>query len=535
MRIPRRPASAPSLSVIDRRTFLGLALGPAAAVLVGCGDDSSAIGDAESSTGTGDTTGSTSSASTTTSASTAVADTSGSGDASSDSSSSDGSDADTGTSTSTTGDEVCEPDGEVIEFDPVAIPQDDVTFPLAVMAGEMRPESIMLAVWIPDAQPKLLRVWTASDDAGSVAMVHEQQIEPDADGFAKVTVDGLCPGTWYSYAYFVEQDGDLIGRSIIGNVRTAIADDAIEPLVVAMSACNGDAGGSYTWPVLDHIADEYYDVFLHLGDMAYNDGLFTREEYRANWRQYLGADGYKRAYAAAGLYATWDDHEIDDNSGFDPRSMDPMDLERRTNALSAYFEVLPIDGGAPDFQLWRSFRWGLTAEIIVLDCRYERRASQDIYISQAQMDFLKQRLAESPCHFKVVMNSVPITNMPLLWDIAAGDRWEGYPAQRQELLGFIDVNQIDNVWFLSGDFHVCFVSRLEPSGETLSSRTREIACTSGNSNLLGDFLTAPQYDYGTSEPRALILMFDPAANAVNVRFIDPVTGNDEYNESLTQG
>jgi len=509
--------------VIDRRTFLGLALGPTAAVLVGCSEESSASADSEGSTGSSGT-GTTTTATT----STTGVDTSTSDDAATGTSS----DADTGT---TTGTEVCEPDAEVIDFDPEAIAQDDLMFPSAVMAGEMRPESIMLAVWIPDAEPKLLRVWTASDEPGRVAMVHEQQVEPDADGFVKLTVDGLCPGTWYSYAYFAEQGSDLVGRSIIGNVRTAIADDAVEPLVVALGSCNGDAGGSYAWPVLDVVADEYYDVFIHLGDMAYNDGSFTREEYRASWRQYLGAQGYKRAYAAAGLYATWDDHEIDDNSGFDPRSMDPMDLERRTNALSAYFEALPIDGGAPEFQLWRSFRWGLTAEIIVLDCRYERRASQGLYISQAQMDFLKQRLAESPCHFKVVMNSVPITNMPFIWDLAAADRWEGYPAQRAELLGFIDVNQIDNVWFLSGDFHVCFVSRLEPSGETLSSRTREIACTSGNTNPLGDLLTAPQYEYGTSDPRAVILMFDPAANAVNVRFIDPATGNDEYNESLTQG
>ena len=125
--------------------------------------------------------------------------------------------------------------------------------------------------------------------------------------------------------------------------------------------------------------------------------------------------------------------------------------------------------------------------------------------------------------------------MPFIWDVAASDRWEGFPAQRNELLGFIDDNQIDNVWFLSGDFHVCFVSRLEPNGDNLSARTREIACTSGNTNLLGELLAAPQYAYRTSSPRGVILMFDPAANAVNVRFIDPSTGNDDYNESLTQG
>ncbi len=512
---------------MDRRAFLGIGLGSAAALTIGCGDDTAGMAagssGASSGSGTDDSggpMGTSSSPGATTEADTTSA---------ADTSSSDGSDSGTDT-----GAEACEPGGSVIEFDPNAIAQDDVTFPLAVMAGEMRPTSAMFAVWIADVAPKLLRVWTPAD-AGSVTLVAEQQVVPDPAGFVKVTIEGLCPGTWYEYGYFVEQGDALVGRSLIGRVRTAIADDALEPLVIAMSACNGDAGGDYTWPALDVMADEYYDVFLHLGDMAYNDGLFSLPEYRENWRRYFGADGFKRVFGAAGLYATWDDHEIDDNSGFDPRSMAPMDLERRANALTSYFEALPIDGGPPEFRLWRSFRWGLTAEIIVLDCRYERRASQGIYISQAQMDFVKERLAQSPCHFKVVMNSVPITNMPFIWDIAAFDRWEGFPEQRDELLQFIDANQIANVWFLSGDFHVCFVSRIEPDGQNLSAVTREIACTGGNTNILGETLLGGQFAYGTSQPRGAIIMFDPEANAVNVRFIDPDTGEDDYDESLTQG
>lgn len=521
----------PTSTAVDRRTFLGLALGPAATLLVGCGDDGTSVGGTETGSGSSGSTGLDAPGSSSGESGQADDTTGAPADSSTGA---EGSDSGSGSGTDT-GEAVCEPDVSIIEFDATTIPQDDVVFPLAVMAGEMRADSMMLTVWVPDAQPKRLRVWSATDEPGSVAVAFDDMVAPNADGFVKLTIEALCPGTWYSYAYFVEEGGELVGRSTIGNVRTAIADNALEPLVIAMTACNGDNGGTWSWPALDVMADEYYDVFLHLGDMAYNDGMFTLEEYRGNWRQYLGGEDFKRVFAGAGLYATWDDHEIDDNSGFDPRSMDPMDLQRRENALSAYFELLPIDGGPPDFQLWRTFRWGLTAEIIVLDCRYERRASQDIYISQAQMDFLKQRLTDSPCHFKVVMNSVPITNMPGVWDLGAFDRWEGFPAQRDEILAFIDDQQIDNVWFLSGDFHVCFVSRLEPSGDNLSARTREIACTGGNTNILGTLLAAPQFDYGTSQARGLILMFDPEANAVNVRFIDPETGADEYNESLTQG
>lgn len=505
---------------LPRRGFLGLALGASAAWLAGCGDDVPVgTGDGTGSSTTGD--GSSSSATT------HALDGSTTGDGSS---SSDGAD-----STSDTDDppQACTDDAELVAFDPDAIPQDDAVFPYAVMAGEMRTTSALLAIQIPDAQPKLLRVWRPADEPGMVHLLLETEVVPNAEGYVKLPIEGLCPGTWYRYAYFVGQPGSLTARSLIAELRTAPDDDALEPLTIAISACNGS---SFQWPALDRTALEYYDLFIHLGDMAYNDGAFSLQDYRERWRAYLSAPGFRQCYALAGLYATWDDHEIDDNSNFDRETMNPEQLLKRQNALDAYFEVLPIDARGPDYRLWRSFRWGRTAEIIVLDCRYERRPSMQQYISPEQMAFLKERLRDSPCHFKIIMNSVPITNMPGVWDLAAFDRWEGYPDQRNELLEFIQTELVTNVWFLAGDFHTCFVSRIEPSGG-LTANTWEIAVTSGNSNPLPDIATGfsgAQFDYGVTVPRGCILLFDPEANAVNVRFIDPDTGEDVYDQTLSQ-
>jgi len=392
----------------------------------------------------------------------------------------------------------------------------------------------MVAIFIADAAPKTLRIWRHSDDPDLIELIHEEMMIPDEDGYAKLMIEGLCPGTWYRYAYFDGEPDAFAARSLIGEFRTAIEEETLEPLTIAMSACNGD---SFDWPALDYTADEYYDMFIHLGDMAYNDGMVTLEEFRTNWRKYLGSDGFKNVYSRSGLYATWDDHEIDDNGNFDRETMDPDELERRQNAMDAYFELLPIDAEGPNYRLWRTFRWGLTAEFIILDCRYERKPSIDQYISPEQMLFLKDRLLNSPCHFKIVVNSVPITNMPTIWDVAASDRWEGYPDQRDEVLDHINANTIENVWFISGDFHVTFVSRLEPNGDDLASRTREIAITGGEQNPIPEFiagLNPPQFDYGRHRARGCLLTLDPISNAVNVRFIDPQTGEDAYNESLTQ-
>jgi alkaline phosphatase D len=425
----------------------------------------------------------------------------------------------------------CEVTGEIIDFDPESIAE-DAAFPLAVMAGEMKPESVMLTVWVADGTDKTLRVWQPGDRAGTVLLVHEEVVTPNADGFIKVTVDGLCPGQWYGYGWF---SADFSGRSVLGQVRTAIADDALEPLTLAVTSCNGS---SLSWPAMHRMAENGYDMFIHLGDMAYNDGAFTLEEFRASWREYMAADGFKVGFAAAGLYCTWDDHEIDNNSNFDPRTMDPEQLEKRQNAMDAFFELLPVDARGPDYVLWRSFRWGLTAEIIVLDCRYERRPSQGLYMSPEQMAFLKDRLLNSPCMFKIIMNSVPITNMPSVWDIAIDDRWEGFPTSRNDLRDFINDNAIDNVWFLGGDFHVCFVSTLEASGPTTWDGVREIACSGGNTNPVPAGLLeldSAQFDYGITGPRGVIIHLDPDVNTLNVRMLNVDTGADEFNQTYTFG
>jgi len=542
-----RPGAAGEPAGLERREFLRLGLG-GAALLVGCGDGGSGEGGEDASTGTstgaGEASGTSGGAPTTSGASTGT----GGGDGSSSSTGEAGtSTGEAGTSTgegssgegTSTGDdgttgavEACE--GEIVVFDPEDIAYFPALFPTAVMAGEMKTSSVMIAIVIADAEPKTLRIWRKVGRPGEVDLVHEAMVFPSAEGFMRVTVEGLCPGTWYSYAVFTGAPGAFSSRSLIGEFRTALAEDALEPLTLALAACNGS---SLDWPAMAVTADEYYDMFIHLGDMAYNDGATTLAEFRASWRKYLGAEGYKLALARAGLYATWDDHEIDDNSNFDRETMDAQQLAKRQNAFDAYFEALPIDAKGPDYRLWRSFRWGRTAEIIVLDCRYERRPSQQQYISPEQMAFLKDRLKNSPCHFKVIMNSVPITNMPLPWDVAANDRWEGYPGQRKELLDYIDQHDIKNVWFLSGDFHVCFVSRLEPSGAQLSRRTREIAVTSGNQNPIPELLTQlnpTQFDYGVHKARAALVTFDPEADAVHVRFLDPKSGVELYSKSLTQ-
>ena len=122
-----------------------------------------------------------------------------------------------------------------------------------------------------------------------------------------------------------------------------------------------------------------------------------------------------------------------------PETPETFDAARRTAAVQSFFDHQPVrrDAAHPD-RVWKRMRWGRTADIFVLDCRNERRpstrGSEDQYLSREQMDWLKAGLTSSEAVFKLIVNSVPISDFPGAFDLAQRDRWEGYPTQREEIL-----------------------------------------------------------------------------------------------------
>jgi alkaline phosphatase D len=398
----------------------------------------------------------------------------------------------------------------------------DAAFDYGVQSGAMREDGFMAWTHITATEPVELRVWRDSTVPGEVLLAYSEVVEPADAGFVHVQVDGLGGGLVYRYAFFRLLGDDPVTRSPIGRVRTALPAGSTEPLLVAATSCTKFSNQPYE--AIGAMADEEPDLFLHLGDQSYNDDEESVADYRDAWRRTLTDPGYLAIHAATGSYNTWDDHEVTNN--WNPES---ISADRLGAATSTFFESLPIEYDDQN-RFWRSYRWGNTAEFFILDCRGERqpstRGEEDIYVSVAQMDWLKASLAASPAHFKVVLNSVPITDMPTLY-VGDDDRWEGYSRQRSELVNHITARNIRNVWFLSGDFHIGFVSRINNSGD--ARRIIEIAVgPGGNSNpaasLLQTLETAAgvdQFLFNTTSAQsevATMLEFDPASDSVHVRF-----------------
>jgi phosphodiesterase/alkaline phosphatase D-like protein len=447
-----------------------------------------------------------------------------------------------------------ETDEATIAFAPEALTEDETTFPLGVQAGAMKPASVLLWTKVEGADPVMLRVWRAAETAGDVVLVHESMQDGAAtDGYLHATVEGLAPATRYSYAFFTLAGGEPDGRSTIGRVRTAPAPGMALKTRVATATCSGSAdvgqrNQTAPWPALSHMAEQDIDLTLHLGDFSYNDNEITEADYRDEWAQTIGEQGYRDLLSAAGMYATWDDHEVTDN--YDPETLDATRLE---TAIRVYYENLPAERG-PGGGLWNSYAWGDTAEFFVLDLRSERQPSTigsgaEIFISPEQMTWLKARLMASTAHFKIVLSSVNITGMNDLWDAGVSllDRWEGYPAQRTELLSFIDDNDIANVWFLAGDIHLGFISRLEPEGERFSNMWELTIGPSGSAGnpLGGLFENMPNaiacsfqcdmfaFVHGRRQV-STILELDPVADTIRATYTDVTTDEVLFDQLLQQ-
>lgn len=437
-----------------------------------------------------------------------------------------------------------------VAFDPDAVAVDDALFFLGVQSGGMTDARVVL--WtrvrvVDGATPPTvtLRVWREPEDNDGILLVREAAVDVDVDagGTVKVGVDTLAPSTWYRYAFFVDDGAGNLRRSAIGRVRTAWAPDWLFPITVAATTCTQDEHAPFV--ALQNMAAPVdgvdVDVFVHVGDVVYADGSVSRADYRGHWERALGDPGYRALLPRQGSYVAWDDHEFDNN--FNPET---MNAEQLANASAEFFASTPMEPNATG-GLWQSFRWGLTAEFFVLDCRRERVPSTrtsdaPVYLGAEQMAWLKEALRTSPASFKVLLNSVPMTRMPQLFASQA-DRWQGYEAQRNELLDFLADNGVDDVWFLSGDFHLGFVGRVETNGPHRS--TYEVAVGPGGNlgNPLGflasqseyreDVFPADQFFYGRGDLASTTLTFDPLRGEVRVRFVG-VDGTVYFDEAITR-
>jgi alkaline phosphatase D len=354
-----------------------------------------------------------------------------------------------------------------------------------VAAGDVTHEGAVL--WTRADETGAVRVQVALDDAFSLIVFEaDDQAVQDADLTVRFDVGDLAPDTRYYYRFLNPNlKGDI---SEAGTFRTAPAPNQARGFSFVFS---GDSDYSHApFHLLADAADLQPDLFVYFGDTIYADvpaaGLGTARtlaEYHAKYLQNRGDRALRRLLSGTPLLVGWDDHEVaDDYAGAAPGAQ--ITQERIAAGYRAFFDYMPIRSASDPqdaFRTYRKIRYGSQAEFFLLDGRQYREASAEAacggapdpfdmllggrrpnteclaalsepraYLGREQLEWLEDALASSTATHKFVVTDQPFSFIGLL----PYDRWDGYDAERRELLEFIDANLINNVWLLSTDVHM---------------------------------------------------------------------------------
>jgi alkaline phosphatase D len=383
-------------------------------------------------------------------------------------------------------------------------PIDTGVFPSGVQVGDVGPESAVVSVWMSAETGQVVLAKSTGDDwevlAGSTPVTRDGVV-------AQVLIEGLEADR--AYCVVAIAGG---ARSMVSRFRTAIGADGFRQLTIGATCC---LHANHPWPSMSHVAMRRPDMFMLLGDTVYADHAETLEEYRAYWSEALTTGGLLDVSAASSLIATWDDHEVMNNfEGLNSSAV------RVATALAAFREAIPQRTGEGGV-LWRKLSWGKAADIFVLDARGERDGETN-YLSPEQLAWLKTGLSESEARFKIVINSVPITDYAAVFgDALKADRWQGYPAQRGEILDHIVGGEIPGVLWITGDFHFCTASRVDPSDGVAFDQWEVMVGPGGSTLNIAAMLieSSEQFPVIFAEWSSSLIHLDPGTGQVAVEWV----------------
>ncbi|MEM6336194.1 MAG: alkaline phosphatase D family protein [Bacteroidota bacterium] len=260
----------------------------------------------------------------------------------------------------------------------------------------------------------------------------------------RFVLEGLAPDTTYFYAL---ADGGGIASDVAGQLKTFPDGPASMRFVFGSCARTGSND-----PVFDQIRAEQPDLFIHCGDLHYEDIARDDEAvFQAAYEQALAAPRQSDLYRSVPAVYMWDDHD------FGPNNSDSTSPSRRASRL-AYRQVVPHyplpagDGADP---VYHAFWYG-RIRFIVTDLRSEKTppgapddASKSM-MGAAQKAWFKQELvaAQPTASMIVWVNTVPWVGLD------GDDGWHLFATERTELSNFFRDNEITNLLVISGDAHM---------------------------------------------------------------------------------
>lgn len=420
----------------------------------------------------------------------------------------------------------------------MAFSRSRTSFRHGVASGDPTDSAVIIWTRISTASGQEREVnWQVATDAAVQHVVAKGSVStgPWRDFTVKADVTGLAPGRQYFYRFI--SDGQT---SPVGRTRTLPVGDVARAKLAVVSCSNHPAG---FFNVYREIAlQDDLDAVVHLGDYIYEYGpgqyatehaeslgrvpeppheVVTLADYRLRHAQYKADADCIHMHSQLPMIAIWDDHEIANDTwkcGAQNHQQDEGEWpQRRDAALQAWYEWMPVRGepNGGRSRIFRTFRFGKLAELIMLDTRlFGRDAQPDVgetvtaesvgaalrdpgrrMLGAEQEAWLRSRLQASPdTTWQLIGQQVMVASMapPDLGPLVDPDGpsyfdketlaqvierskshapqildvWEGYPAARADFLRDIAA-LAKNPVVLSGDLHAALAADLATSpGET---------------------------------------------------------------------
>ena len=243
------------------------------------------------------------------------------------------------------------------------------------------------------------------------------RLRPDAHGIASFDLQALAPATRYGYE--VTADG---APPLAGAFRTF--GEGPSSFRIAFSACVDTGSAS---AVFDAIRDARPDLFVHTGDIHYED--ITRNEpdrFRRAFDAVMASPTQSRLYRSVPIAYTWDDHDFGGNGSDASSAAKPA-------ALAVYRRVRPA-----------------------LPARRRRTLGDSPGVQHRPRPRGHDRLAIAAVAEPLVIwvNTVPWIASPG----SGSDNWGWYAHERREIADYINrLGLTRRLLMLSGDAHMAAI------------------------------------------------------------------------------
>ncbi|WP_395396977.1 alkaline phosphatase D family protein [Novosphingobium sp. BL-8A] len=265
-------------------------------------------------------------------------------------------------------------------------------FTHAVASGEPGPDSMLLWTrYVASAGDEIRLDAEIALDPEFAKVVSAGAVRTGAwrDWTAKITLDGLKPGTVYWYR-FIAPDGS---RSPVGRTKTLPEGNAARFGLAVFSCSNLPMGWFNAY---GHAAERSdLDLWMHVGDYIYEYGpasyhgpviagrtlepdreILAIVDYRQRYACYRADPDLQRLHQNAPMVAFWDDHESANDSWEGGAQNHQPATEgdwnpRRAAAMQVYREWMPVSD-----EPWKAYPIGSLATLYRTESRLLARTRQ---------------------------------------------------------------------------------------------------------------------------------------------------------------